>query len=285
MRMSSKHLEAFRALAQTKSFSRAADQLHVTQSALSQRIALLEEELAVTLLIRDKKGLRFTEAGERLIQLTQVWEHLENEFLQDLRGEGQHSGEVRIAGFSSVMRSLVLPTVQELSVKYPQVQVNLLIRQVRDLAAHLRSSEADWIVTLAKIDREDVQCELVGYEQNVMIQKKNYGGPDIFLDHDAEDPTTLEYFREFPAKKVGRALRRRYVDDVYGILDGVKLGLGRAIFPRHMLRGEAAVEILQPRQVYSVPVYLCSRKLPYYSRLQTDLQEALMTALSGGLKL
>ncbi len=284
MKISSRHLEAFRALAQAKSFSRAAELLHITQSALSQRIAGLEDELAVTLLIRDKKGLRFTQAGERLTQLTQTMEHLESEFLQELRGEDQHTGEVRVASFSSTLRSLILPGLKELVKAYPQIQLHLMNREVRDLEGLLRSSEADWVVTLEKIEREDVESQLIGHEQNVMIQKKNYSGPDIFLDHDESDPTTQQYFHVFPAKKLGKTLRRRFVGDVYAILDGVKLGLGRAIFPKHMLLAESGVEILHPRQLFSVPVYLCRRRLPYYTRLQTEVQTALREALTRGLK-
>jgi len=77
MGLSSSHLEAFAAVAQAGGFSKAAKILHLTQSALSQRIMNLEDDLAITLFIRDPSGLRLTPAGDELLRYWQMHHGLE----------------------------------------------------------------------------------------------------------------------------------------------------------------------------------------------------------------
>jgi DNA-binding transcriptional LysR family regulator len=61
MGLQTAQLEAFEEVAKLRNFSKAAKALHITQSALSQRIINLESELEVALFIRDPSGLRLTD--------------------------------------------------------------------------------------------------------------------------------------------------------------------------------------------------------------------------------
>src|SRR4051812_2314768 len=99
MALSSLHLEAFVALAKSKSFSEAARRLHVTQSALSQRILNLEADLEVTLFIRESTGARLSETGAKLLKYCQAKNSLEDEFLAELKttNSKELSGIFRIA--------------------------------------------------------------------------------------------------------------------------------------------------------------------------------------------
>ena len=65
MSLSSLQIDAFLAVCETKSFTAAAAKLHITQSALSQRIKNLEDELGSTLFVRESTGVRTTDLGER----------------------------------------------------------------------------------------------------------------------------------------------------------------------------------------------------------------------------
>ena len=58
-----RNLEVFVWVAQMGGFNRAAAQLHVAQSALSRRIAVLEQEIGISLLVRSRKGVALTPAG------------------------------------------------------------------------------------------------------------------------------------------------------------------------------------------------------------------------------
>lgn len=56
--------------------------------------------------------------------------------------------------------------------------------------------------------------------------------------------------------------------DVYGIIDGVALGLGRGVVPGHLLAGRQDVRPLPGYRPQPIPVWLHHFALPYYSRLQ-----------------
>src|ERR1700757_2852658 len=115
MKLNSAQLEAFFAAAKFLNFTKAAAHLHVTQSALSQRIAKLEEEVEATLFVRDRTSVRLTEDGHRVLRFCQLNETAEADLLAHLKGSAASlSGTLRIAGFSSVDRSLVLPALSAL---------------------------------------------------------------------------------------------------------------------------------------------------------------------------
>src|SRR4051812_50077516 len=66
--MDPRRLMAFRAVAHARSFSRAAEQMSLTQPSVSHQIALLETEIGVRLLERGRGGLRLTDAGAVLLE-------------------------------------------------------------------------------------------------------------------------------------------------------------------------------------------------------------------------
>ena len=65
--MDTQHLQAFVAIAETGSFSAAAERLHLTQPAISKRIALLEEQLKASLFDRIGRQVALTQAGQVLL--------------------------------------------------------------------------------------------------------------------------------------------------------------------------------------------------------------------------
>jgi len=68
--MDYRYLKAFLLTAQHKSFSRAAEELHIAQSAVSRQIKLLEESLDDELIIRSSKKVLLTESGQQLYRAT-----------------------------------------------------------------------------------------------------------------------------------------------------------------------------------------------------------------------
>ncbi len=126
MPLSSDELEAFAHIARTGSFSRAAKLLHVTQSAVSQRIAHLEQTLETKLLLRDHHKISLTTAGEELLRYCQFHEQLEHDLLQKFVAKNHQkmlNGYIRIAAFSSVMQSAVMPALQPLLISQPNLQL------------------------------------------------------------------------------------------------------------------------------------------------------------------
>ena len=282
MSLSSSQLDAFIAVAQELSFTKAALKLHVTQSALSQRILNLEDELETTLFIREKSGLNLTEIGLELLRHCQTRSLLEDNFLSTIKSKTNSlSGTLRIAGFSSVMRSVILPSLGNILRENPEMRSSFLIREFRDLPGLLKRSEVDFVITDRVLDLAPIESRLLGYEENFLVRSKKQDLPDVFLDNDEEDQTTIRYF-ELTGKKF--KFKRRYLDEVYSLIDGVSAGLGRAILPRHLVAERKDLEILYPKVSLKVPVFLNFYSQPYYSSLHQSVVESLEKNASGFLK-
>jgi len=267
VKIPSNSLSAFLEVARARHFTHAAANLGLTQSALSQRILNLENQLETTLFVRDRAGPRLTPAGEKLLRHAQSVEALEAEYLN---AGSAPAGAIRVAGFSSITRSIALPALAPLlrAGTYPCV---VLTRELNTLAELLRQGEADFVITEGESEREDVESTFLGYEENILVGPKRGSAPEIYLDHDPLDTTTARYFQ----KKGKRKLERRFLDDVYGLLDGVKLGIGLAVLPRHLVDGDRDLEILDEARVLKIPVWLHYLHQPYYTKLHQEVRLAL----------
>ena len=280
MTISSNYLDAFLAVSQTLNFTKAAEKLYITQSALSQRIINLENELETSLFIRDRAGLRLTEAALKLVRYCQIKSNLEAEFLNQLKSNNPHevAGSIRIGGFSSVMSSVTLTALAPLIKKNPQVQLQIFNEEMYALFELLKRGEIDYMILDDRIERAEFERLHLGNEKNVLVEHKNYIGSDIFLDHDAQDMTTINYLKK--SKQPYKDLQRLYLDNVFGIIEGVRLKLGRAVLPLHLVKNEKDFLIINTLQQLEIPVYLYYFNQPYYSRLHTETVEALKIGFS-----
>lgn len=278
MALPSHQIEAFLAVARTRNFSEAAKALGVTQSALSQRVLNLEEALESKLFVRGSKGVTLTDLGEELMKHSQWAERLESEFLARLKTKDRKelAGIVRVAGFSSVVRSVVLPALGELVCENPSLQLEVSSREMRDLPGLLRSGEADFILLGHEMERAGVLSRRLGYEENVLVEPKAASlRSEVYLDHDPEDSTTERFLR---LNRMGtKGLRRSFLDDIYGILDGVALGFGRAVVPRHLAARTPGLRIVDSFKPLREPVLLCYYDQPYLPKLETAVIEALVS--------
>lgn len=130
-------LNAFIAIAEERSFTRAASRLGVSQSALSHKIRRLETRLGVRLLSRTTRSVSPTDAGERLLAgLIPAFEQIEDhlEFLGELRE--RPAGTIRITVPLHAANTLIWPAAVQLMRDYPDVSVELSVDSgMRDIVA------------------------------------------------------------------------------------------------------------------------------------------------------
>lgn len=130
-------LWVFMAVAREGNFTRAAAQLGVSPSAVSQSIAGLEERLKIRLLTRNTRSVSLTEAGEKLLE--SIGSHMETisselEALTDLRE--RPAGTVRITCGDFVLKHLLLPKLTPLLKQYPDIKIEFDINYgFRDIVA------------------------------------------------------------------------------------------------------------------------------------------------------
>lgn len=271
MKLPSHQVSAFIELAKTKSFSKAADTLAVTQSALSQRISNLEIDLETTLFIRESSGLILTTAGEMLLRYCQTAQSLEEEVLKSLKSTStQLAGTIRIAGFSSIMRSVVIPSLVHFLRENPAVVCEFKSFEVSELFDVLRSSKADIVILDYHLNKNGIIEHIIGQEEYVVIESKNYKSPeDLYLDHGPHDNATESFFN-FQSTQP-KTYRRSFMGDVYGIINGVEEGLGRAVMSKHLLKNNKKVKVLKNYKKYVRNVTLNYFEQPFYSALHKEV--------------
>jgi DNA-binding transcriptional LysR family regulator len=143
--MDTKQLAAFCAVVERRSFSQAADQLGVTQPAVSLQIRSLEQRVGQRLLDRSGRRVEPTEAGMRLYRGAQRLLALENQLLADLgeEAEGELKGKLEI-GASTGPGGSVLPVVLgEFQQLHPQVHVVLTVSDTHTVVEQVGRRELE----------------------------------------------------------------------------------------------------------------------------------------------
>ncbi|MBL8330133.1 MAG: LysR family transcriptional regulator [Rubrivivax sp.] len=153
--MNLRFVEAFYWAVTLKSVTRAAEKLFITQSALSSRIAALEEELGVLLLDRRDKQFRLTIAGTRFHRHAERLLSLQSEIRAELGGPGvQRSAALRLGVIESVLHSWLVDWVQGFRQHHVQLQLDLTVETTPVLLDQLRRGTLDLIVAALPVDGE-----------------------------------------------------------------------------------------------------------------------------------
>ena len=142
-----KQIKYFQAVVRCKSFTQAAEECFISQSAISQQIQALEHELGVKLLNRENRKFSLTPAGEHFYQkslvLTADFDRLCHE---TVRIANKDNAELRIGYLKCYGGQEFRLAVAEFSEKYPDVSVQIINGNHEDLYAALRNGGVDLVL-------------------------------------------------------------------------------------------------------------------------------------------
>src|SRR6185295_1568623 len=132
-------LRAFMAVAELGSFRAGADALHLSQPALSRRIANLEEELGVQLFERTTRRVSLTVAGRELSHKARdLLNHLESSLLAIRDLSGAWKSEVGIACVHSAVRHFLPDVLRRYHASFPNVKVRILDEGASDCLSRVK---------------------------------------------------------------------------------------------------------------------------------------------------
>lgn len=121
-------LLAFLMVARERSFTRAAAQLGVSQSALSHTVRGLEERLGLRLLARTTRSVSPTEAGARLVQaLEPRLQEIDSELAALSALRDTPAGNIRITAAEHAATTILWPRLQQLSMDYPDIKIEIIV--------------------------------------------------------------------------------------------------------------------------------------------------------------
>jgi DNA-binding transcriptional LysR family regulator len=173
--MNLRFVEAYHWAVLLKSVTRAAEKLHLTQSALSSRIAALESELGVLLLDRRDKQFRLTAAGVRFARHAERLLNLQRDIRAELgRAEGatQRSAVLRVGAIESVLHSWLIEWVQVLRREQPGLQLELTVETTPVLLDLMRRGAVDLILAALPAGGEGVASRALASMPMVFAARK-----------------------------------------------------------------------------------------------------------------
>jgi DNA-binding transcriptional LysR family regulator len=183
-------LLAFLAVARERSFTRAAAQLGVSQSALSHTIRALETRLGLRLLTRTTRSVATTEAGERLFQaIAPRFEQIDTELtaLADLRDKP--AGTIRITATDHTVETVIWPKLKEFLPAYPDIKIEISVDYgLRDIVADrfdigVRTGDQVAKDMIAVRIAPDLKMAIVG-SPTYLAKRKAPKAPQDLLQHD-----------------------------------------------------------------------------------------------------
>lgn len=149
--MELRHLRYFAAVAAHGSFSRAAQNLHLTQPALSRQVKDLEEELGVPLLVRGSNAVTLTEAGEIFYDEARDLLARADQAIQRVRGEAR--SEILRVGYGPSLTSGIMPrALERFQAAVPRVRIELEDLSPREMSEKAAAAQLDLVIVPAGVE-------------------------------------------------------------------------------------------------------------------------------------
>lgn len=166
----------FYVVAKHKHMTRASEELHISQPAISQSIKKLEEELGGTLFLRSNKGMELTEEGKMLYEYVkgalELINNAENEFTsyKDLS-----KGEIKIGCSTTLTKLVLLDTIKEFHKEYPNINIEIKNDLTSDLIQDLKVGKLDFVVfNESNIKEKNVNLKNINNLKQGFIYNKDY---------------------------------------------------------------------------------------------------------------
>jgi len=168
-------LKVFRVVADTLNLRRAADELHLTQPAVTSQIKTLEESLGIALFDRVGRTISLTPAGATLLQYARQIEAMTNEALASLATFGGQEGIELSIGASHTIAVYLLPDLlAPLLSEWPQLRIHVLGGSTNEVLHALTTHQVNIGLIEAPPFRPDLKVEPFGEDELTLIVKPDH---------------------------------------------------------------------------------------------------------------
>ncbi|WP_302133886.1 LysR family transcriptional regulator [uncultured Dialister sp.] len=243
--MDYRHLKYFMEVAQQKSFSKAARNLHISQSAISRMIKSLEEELGVTLFIRNAKTVEITAPGTIFYNYAKrclfVFEHLKSDFENEFKLK-QDTIEIGLPPITDA--HVFAKLLGEFKRTYPQIAIKLYEHGSKVIESSVQEGIID-VGIICTIPNKDFESFFLSEDEMCVVMPKGYPleeNKEVPMKLLADYPLVL-YRDDFNlhddiltnCKKIGFSPRVVFETSQWELmLQTVASGLGVAILPSRL---------------------------------------------------
>jgi DNA-binding transcriptional LysR family regulator len=253
-------LQAFLAVAESGSFSRAAERIYLTQPAISKRIAALEKEIGARLFDRIGRGIHLTPAGDALLgRARNVLKELEDVKRGITNLSGSISGELLLATSHHIGLHRLPGLLKRFHDTYTQVRLNLQFMDSEKACQGVARGDLELaVVTLPPETAAPLKTEKIWDDPlDIVVSPGHPLARELhvtlnrLLDYPAILPGPGTYTREIILKAFGRLRDRIQVGMATNYLEVLKMlatiGLGWSALPRTMI--DAGLNVVQIEKV------------------------------------
>jgi len=254
-------LRLFVTLARHRSFTRAGDDLGITQSAVSRSIRELEDEIALRLFDRTTRQVALTETGRKLLaRIAPLVEELEAT-LRPRAQEGGEPGVVNLASSCALTASVLPAMLASCRERLPEVTIIVMDRPQNAVLQLVRSGEAELGVAIAPDNLDELAAEPLFADGLAAVVSASHrlsaaagidwqqlrGTPLLLLDDDTGSLGAIE--AALALHGVAGAVRQKFTQAA-AVARMAEAGLGVGILPMH---ARAAIDCAQTRIIPLVP--------------------------------
>ena len=258
--------KVFYVVANNKSISKGAEELMISQPAVTQSIKMLEGQLGVTLFVRTKKGVILTDEGNELYKyVKEGMSYFVNGYNTVSSLKNLNSGVLKIGASTSVTEHFLMPFLKEFHRLYPNVEVKIVNLLTEVLIKELRNGNVDIVIGSNNNIDKDLDFHVISEINDIFVSNKK-----IKLDVD-------ELFKEKIIIQTAPSVSRNSFNEVikknninftpymevvshHLVTELVKSGMGIGVVTK-----EYVLEDLKNNNLYEVDVdfLLSTRKIGY----------------------
>jgi len=280
-------LRYFATVAELGSFTKAAQQLHIAQPALSRQVRLLEEDLGLQLMSRTVRGVVLTEAGTVLLKHAHALAANLAHVLEDMQTRaGSPKGEVVIGLPPSTVGTIAPPLVMRVRRDFPMVSLTIREGISQVLANWVEIGNVDIAVLSYPVDSRALLLEPLAIEDIVVFEREAPAeGSNVYsLGMLAARPllvsgvfaTIAQTALQLPTLKLNVLLE---IDSVEAMRKLVLQGFGAALLPVSVLREELGQGLVHASAITSQGVRRTHMLARPALRQSTRALEAVVTVL------
>lgn len=177
--MFKRNLEIFLKLVEYGNVTKTSKALYVSQPAVSNALAKLEDELGIQLFFRDKrKGLILTEAGKKIYVLGQYMEDTSNRIYQTaFKERNLYEGKLKIASLPSLTSTIISKTLKKYTTLYPNVTIEIKEGTPNEVLRLVEDYSVDFGVSASPFGKFDsttlVEDRMIAITNTNMDDKNN----------------------------------------------------------------------------------------------------------------
>ena len=244
--MSIQKYQVFLHVTEAGSVSRAAEDMGLTQSAVSHALSSLESEFGLRLLTRSRSGVRLSPEGKRILPAVRDILSAEERLRETVSSlHGLSTGTIRVASFTSVAVHWLPSMLKAFQAQYPQIRFKLLNGDYHDVEQWLEEGSVD-LGFVSLPTRAPGKVTPLMEDRLLVILPKDHplaSLPNFPIGYARQEPfisllesSDHDLRRALDAEGIRPHIRFITKDD-YAIIAMVEQGLGIAIMPELLLRG------------------------------------------------